>query len=332
MPYSRSLSGRFLLLLLTLFLAPPAAAAAPTLPPPLQKAVSLFEQGRFDAAQTRLEGRTDSAVAAYYLGRIALRRFDPYQAVDLLSRAVKGDGDNADYHYWLGRAYGRLAKRANIFQRAYYAGKTKDEFQRAVTLDPHHLFARVALLMYDLKAPGFLGGSRKEAEHQAEVVARQNPVAGLRARGLIHEQDEHFGKALADYRRAAKMAPAHDRPHRWLAGLQRRLGHFDKAFAIYERRMERKNPDWAARVGYARTALAADEHLEQAERHLRAYIAHNPGPEQPARAEARFLLGKVLQKEGRLRPALEAFRTALREAPHHPKARDALEAVRASLL
>ncbi|MFA9460135.1 tetratricopeptide repeat protein [Thiohalorhabdus sp. Cl-TMA] len=309
-------------------LAEPQEAEAGSLP----EAIADFERGRFREARAGFRAHADSGRSQFYLGRIALRRFEPYPAAEHLRKAVASAPDNADFHYWLGRAYGKLAERANIFKRAYYAGKTQEHFQRAVELEPEHLHARVALVMYDLQAPGFLGGSREAAERHTGVLFRQSPVAGLRARGLAQEQEEAFDKALATYRHAAELAPEHHRPHRWLAGLHRQLGHYERAFALYAERLARKEPDPAARVGFARTALASGTRLEEAADHLRIYIERGPLPEQPTLGEAHYLLGKVRQAQGRLHAALRAFQRSLEVAPNHPRAGAAHDAVEASLL
>ncbi|MFB6260832.1 MAG: hypothetical protein ABEJ96_01140, partial [Thiohalorhabdaceae bacterium] len=52
---------------------------------------------------------SDKAAITYYLGRIALHNHERAKAVELLQQAVEKARDRADYHYWLGRAYGERA-------------------------------------------------------------------------------------------------------------------------------------------------------------------------------------------------------------------------------
>lgn len=303
---------------------------------PLDGAREHFRAGRFDQAQDRLrEVRRqgpDKAEAAYLLGRIALHRHREAKAADRLQEAVSLKEKEARYHYWLGRAYGERAKHTNIFQRAYYATQTKKQFEKALEADPGHLHARVALVMYTLRAPGFLGGSRQEAEAQTREVARRSRIAGLRCRGLLLEQVGKPRRALALYRKAVEEAPESHRPHRWLAGLLREMDRHEEAFAVYERRMGASSPDWAAYYEHARTALETGKNLERAEQALRTYLDHGSAPEYPARSDARFLLGQVLKEQGRGQEARAAFRRALRLAPDHPQADEAREHVKASIL
>jgi len=55
-------------------------------------------------------------------------------ATSAFDRAVKADDNSAVAHFYLGRAYGAQAQRANILKQASLAMKTKHEFDRAVQL------------------------------------------------------------------------------------------------------------------------------------------------------------------------------------------------------
>jgi tetratricopeptide (TPR) repeat protein len=114
-------------------------------------------------------------------GRAAIDRNDPQAALSVLQRAVAQTPDNADAHYLLGVAYGKLAQKANAFRRPSLARHTRDEFERAVQLDPNHLDARWALVQYYELAPGYLGGSEQKARQQAEEISTRDAALGQRA-------------------------------------------------------------------------------------------------------------------------------------------------------
>jgi cytochrome c-type biogenesis protein CcmH/NrfG len=58
------------------------------------------------------------ATAAEYgaQGKAALERREDQKAADLLAKAIALDPKNANYHYLLGGAYGRLALKANVLK------------------------------------------------------------------------------------------------------------------------------------------------------------------------------------------------------------------------
>jgi tetratricopeptide (TPR) repeat protein len=121
-------------------------------------------------------------------GRAAIDRNDPQDALPLLQRAVAHDPNNANAHYLLGVAYGNLAEKANMFRRTSLARHTRDEFERAVELDPSHLDARWGLVQYYALAPGFLGGSEQKAHQEAEEISKRNARLGKRAFDFIAQK------------------------------------------------------------------------------------------------------------------------------------------------
>ncbi len=121
-------------------------------------------------------------------GRSALDRGDPQTAVNLLQKVVAQNPRDAGTHYLLGVAYGYLAEKADIFRQASLARHTRDEFERAVRIDPDNLDARFALVEFYSMAPRFLGGSRQKALQQAEEIRKRDPKAGESAFAFL---DDH---------------------------------------------------------------------------------------------------------------------------------------------
>jgi tetratricopeptide (TPR) repeat protein len=118
-------------------------------------------------------------------GRAAIDRDDPQAAVQVLQRAVAETPNSAEAHYLLGVAYGNLAQKANRFRQPSLARHTRNEFERAVLIDPNHLEARWALVQYYRLAPGYLGGSEQKARQQAEEISKRDASFGQRAFDFI---------------------------------------------------------------------------------------------------------------------------------------------------
>ena len=106
-------------------------------------------QGRVDDAiaplNDRLRASRQDAEAHHLLSRayFALNSFDA--AIREGEAAVALAPNNADYHLWLGRAYGRKAEHASWFTAASLAGKMRDQFERAVQLNGNDISARTDL-------------------------------------------------------------------------------------------------------------------------------------------------------------------------------------------
>src|SRR5258708_7333585 len=97
------------------------------------------------------------------LGKKALAANDSEKAAEYFTKAIQLRPNSAAYHFHLGEAYGSQAQKASIFGQASLAGKTKDEFLKAVELDPNQLQARSALVDYYTMAPAIMGGSKEKA-------------------------------------------------------------------------------------------------------------------------------------------------------------------------
>ena len=119
-------------------------------------------------------------------GRALLRRDDPDHAAVLFREAIAQAPDSAEAHYWLGVAYGRQARKANVIRQVRLAMKTREEFERAVELDPNDLQARFALVEFYTLAPMVFGGGDRKAFQQATEIAARDPAMGHEALAFIY--------------------------------------------------------------------------------------------------------------------------------------------------
>ena len=191
---ARGSSSLFLstcLVLLCLFSSSPAVAQND-----LQTGVQLFEAGQLVKARQFFEvlhqQQPTNTTAPFYLGRIAYAEKNYEQAIPWFKMAVDGERCNADYHVWLGRAYGRHAEQMSTFRmvrRVALVKHVRTHFEKAVGCDPTHVAAHRDLMEYYARVPRFLGGSQKKAEEQAAIITRLDPAEGQKARQFIAESD-----------------------------------------------------------------------------------------------------------------------------------------------
>ena len=86
-------------------------------------------------------------------------------------------------------------------------GKVKDEFTRAVELDPNNIVYRTGLLRYYLQAPGIVGGSITKAREQADAMLRLDPYEGHMAFAQIAENEKDQQAAESEYKGAVAVNP-----------------------------------------------------------------------------------------------------------------------------
>jgi tetratricopeptide (TPR) repeat protein len=228
------------------------------------------------AAQARAKAQPDDDQAAVALALAAIEDNDAARLEASLPALLScvDKRPQAICSYVLGRAYGQQAMTASVFKMPGLATKTKEQFVRAVELDPQFFEARSGLTQFYLMAPGFAGGSEAKArELAADVQARQPEQAKL-LRFLAAAQAKDWAGAE---RELSSVKPGEDRTlQRELRSGWMRLGaelveqkSLAKARAIFEA-VQRDHPQHAAGpYGLARVALQSqqpDEALRLLER------------------------------------------------------------------
>jgi tetratricopeptide (TPR) repeat protein len=273
-----------MLRLLPLALALPVAVLAPAAQAELLKDPqwqAWLDAGRSAdlarAAQARAKAQPDDDQAAVALAMAAVDDNDGARleaAVPALQACVE-KRPQAVCSYALGRVYGQQAMSASVFKMPGLASKTKEQFAKAVELDPALYEARVGLTQFYLMAPGFAGGSvAKAKELAADAQARQPEQAKL-LRALLAMNDKDWTTAE---RELASVKAGDDRTvARELRGNWSRLG-----FEF----MEQKNLPKARGIF---EALQKD------------YPTHAAGP---------YGLGRVLTEMGQAEEAVKALERA----------------------
>ena len=177
--------------------------------------IKLFEENNIVAAHqfftAFVQERPTDAEGAFYLGRTFFAQEQYEQAIEWLDKAVVLDGQNADYHFWLGRACGSQAQRASILWQFPLARRVRKHFERAVELNPDHIHARADLAEYYLKAPRFLGGGKEKAEMQAHEISRRNLEEGLRVWRMIASEEASQYSSTMKTRRHEMDTPSRER-------------------------------------------------------------------------------------------------------------------------
>jgi tetratricopeptide (TPR) repeat protein len=281
--------------------------AAP--PPPADRACDLAKaESRVAAGRSRqareilapcLASDASDARAVHLLGRTFLHDGDLERAIEELRLATLLDRGNSRYLLWLGRAYGRAARRANVLRQPELARKVKVAFEAAVKADPQDGEARFSLFLYELDAPGILGGSRRKAREQAQALTKIDPLRGRHALGLLAERSRDFEEAARQYERAEMEFPSSPAPLVWSARVAARRGDFPDSFALLERVLREHPTEISAAYELAKVALESGRNLPRARECLELYLRTEPAEGDPSIDSARELLARVIEAIGR---------------------------------
>lgn len=308
---------------------PVLAVLAGSVPATFDEGVRLVDGGRFDDARTyfstAVTAHPDSPVPRYWLGRLSLREEDWDEAIEWFEKALELDDASAEYHLWLGRAYGSKAQRASVLKQPFLAKKVRVQFERAVELDGRSVEARSDLISYYLMAPGMMGGSVEKAREQADAIVKLDPFQGHLALARVYEhekQDELFERELLA---ASAVKPDEIVPRFQVGFLYQRLERWNDAFRTFEAlvKIDRARRNALYQVG--RTGALSGQNLPRAAECLETYLADTPATGEPPVAAAHFRLAQVYEKLGRVPQARAELETTLRLDPKHPEAKKALD-------
>lgn len=249
-------------------------------------------------------------------------------AIEAGEQAVETLTQDSQAWFWLGRAYAQQAMRASLLGKPKWAGKTRDAYLQAVTLDPANLDARFDLMQYYVMAPGFLGGDREKADAQVVAMAERDAVMGKLATAMLAQYDKQPAVAERAYRDALKLDPAHSRARIGLAMYLQPGERWDEIRTLWDESLA-KNPDDAlAHYQLGRLAALSGQQLDAGLVHLDRFISINETPEGMTVGAAHWRRGQLLEKLGRRDDALVAYGEAVRRQPSLQSAKDDLERLR----
>jgi Tfp pilus assembly protein PilF len=249
-------------------------------------------------------------------GRAALGRGDSDAAIEILGKAVAQSPKSAEAHYWLGSAYGAKVQAGGMLAAAQYASNIKEEFEKAVALDPKYVDARYGLVQVYAGAPALMGGSYEKASEQAKEIKAIDPVLGHRAYAFIYSQQSKPDLAKQEYADAIREQPKSGKAHsyfgQYLASVEK---NYSAAMAELETALKIDPKYMPALYHLGRIASLADSNLARGEEALKQYLAYTPKENEPTLASAHTFLGAVYEKEGKKAEAKQAYEAALRLNP-----------------
>jgi tetratricopeptide (TPR) repeat protein len=178
-------------------------AMAPTAAKPILEDLNL---GRADEALQSLNAvlarDPNDAEAHNFRCRVYYEESEWDKAISDCEAAVALDPNNSNNHLWLGRAYGQKASHVSPLGGYKLAHKVRDEFEKAVQLDPKNAAALADLGEFNARAPGVAGGSRDRAQELVSRLQPLDPAAALLLQARVDEARKNYSAAEATLKSA----------------------------------------------------------------------------------------------------------------------------------
>ncbi len=299
-------------------------AAAPSLADPA--AIQLLSSGRMNEVLGVLTNHED-AESLNLLSRayFAMERWD--EAVKYGERATSLDPGNAKYHLWLGREYGRKAGSANPLAAAGLARKAKNEFERAVQLDPANVPARVDLAEYYTEAPAIMGGGLDKAREQAEQVAKYDQAKAHLILARVAVKRKQYTEAEGQFRAGIQQATNPADMWLQLAAFYRQRGRLDDMQQAVQSAMAQPGKPADSYFDAGMELYLGSRDFPGAAQFLQKYLASGALVEGAPAFRAHYLLGQLHERMGHGEAAALEYEASLALASDFVPARKALSHV-----
>jgi tetratricopeptide (TPR) repeat protein len=287
----------------------------------------LLNRGRADEAIRTLNQQvtaSNSADGYHLLCRAYYAVQDYDSAVKNGERAVQLNPNNANFHLWLGRAYGMKAEQANALSAFSLARKTVASFEKSVQLDPSDWHARRDLAEFYVEAPGIVGGGKDKARRLADNVASSDPTTAAWIRAIIAVQDKQATEAEKQFK--AAITASGNSATMWLelARFYRQQQRWDDFEAAVQQALNSPKKVSTDLYDAGEMLIRANRDLPLAVQTLRKYLDSGHTDEIAPAFKAHYLIGQGLEKQGNSREAQTEYRAALSLASSFRPAQDAL--------
>jgi len=313
------LCAKFAIIFVVLFVMASPVTADPA-------TTQLLSMGRMDDALLALGSRGD-AESLNQLSRVyyAMEQWD--DAVKYGERSVQLNSNDAMYHLWLAREYGRKAGDSSAFAAAGLARKAKTEFERAVQLDPTNIPARVDLAEYYTEAPAIMGGGFDKARAQAAQVQKYDPAMAHLILARVAEKEKQYDKAEDEFRAAVKQAK--NRADMWLqlAAFYRQHGRLEEMQMAVQSAVAEPGKPAESYFDAGKELYLGGRNSAGAVEYLQHYLSSGALVESAPAFRAHYLIGALDQQMGNNGAAASEYHASLALASGYEPAKKALNRV-----
>jgi tetratricopeptide (TPR) repeat protein len=260
-------------------------------------------------------------------GRAALDHGDLDQAIAQLEKAVAINPSNSKGHYYLGLAYGRQAQKAGIFRGMSQVHKAKDEWVRAVELNPNFVDARLRLIEFYIAAPGIAGGSEEKAMEQAAEMKKRDALDGHRAFAHVYTLQKKPDFAVKEMVEAVREQPKSAKAHYFLGNALLNQKDWKGSLHEYDMALSLDAAYMPAYFRIGQHAALSESNYARGEEAIRKYLQYKPAEDEPGLARAWYWLGMIQEKKGKKADARQSYLNAQKLAPDSKDVSEALKRV-----
>lgn len=270
---------------------------------------ALWHSGDYQAARQlladKVSKKTKDAELLALLGQTEALLSNNEQAEQWLEKAVKYDGNNADYQHWYATVSCNLASSASMFSALGYAKRCKKAYETALELAPENPRSYIALGSFLAQAPGIAGGDKDEALQLAEKLKQLDETQGwlLQLKVADIADDAAFDQFLA----GAELLKARPEPYFQRAMQLASQENYSAAITLLQQAIQQTAVDDEAKASrneshyqLARCAVLGKTAVTEGIAAMQYYLQENPASERHDWAQLRlaqlYLLANSTEK------------------------------------
>lgn len=287
-------------------------------------------------AEAELRSNPNDAQAHFWLAKVLPGFSDFDSALAHAERAVALDANNPAYHGQLAEVNALIADRSTPIKGLIYVRRMRKEIDAALAIDPKHIDSLLVDMMFSFKAPSLAGGDKKKAFRIADQIQSISPEWGYLAHArLMQDGNDDAGteqvlvKAVhADpgfYRARAALAKFycctahHKRPDLAEKAANEAISLDPNAAAAYailariyteaqrwadldkllQKAEQAVSDDLSPYYEAAQACVNLGKDFPRAQQYLSRYLTQPPEGREPTHAQARSLILRMNEKEGR---------------------------------
>ncbi len=263
-----------------------------------------------------VETQPDNAEVNFLLSKVSVMLGDHDGGIKYGKKAIKLDESVSDYHLWLGRAHGMQAQNGSKFKALFRAKRAKNEFVKAVELDPNSVQARLQLAQYLMMAPGIAGGDKEKAEEHARIIEKQDSLYGAFAWGYYWQFQEDTIKAEKHFREAVRLdTTRHHEATYFLGFFLQEQNRYHESAELFEDGYMKYPQERGLLYQVGRSYVFTEDSLDKAERCFKQYLQFEPKFGMPDLAAAHWRLSMVYELKGEIDSAIAELEEAVRIKP-----------------
>ena len=249
------------------------------------------------------------------------------QAVQMLEELVEEDENSVECHKLLATTYMKLSQNPEngMLKAMKYFKKCKKSFHRAIELDPDDIEARKFLAESYYYPPKIAGGSKKKALEQLEEIKIRNPQKGKKISIEFLMFDEDYEQAIQKCNEYIEQYSTDLTIYHDLGMIYQQKEDFQKAFETFETVIAADSTALNSLYQIGRTAVFSGENLERGVECMKRYLQNEPGEDNPSLDAARWRLGMIYEKQGKLDLAKAEYEEAIKLNPNEKNYKRALK-------